>query len=208
MELLKTSRILIGCVVATALAGAGWYLLHTRAAAEMPPIAASGGSEALEVQIEPIPYWLQNDLQWGAETIGGSYERMATAGCTVTCVAMALSSLGFQTSPLQLCRDLKAQDGFTAQGYLIWGTVESVTNHETRIEFPALTHGAIDAALLENRPVIAKIMLGGTVPHWVLIVGKDGPEYLVMDPLNAKRTLLRLSDRSSKIYAVRVLRQA
>lgn len=54
----------------------------------------------------------------------------------------------------------------------------------------------------------AKIMLGGTVPHWVLIVGKDGPEYLVMDPLNGERTLLRLSDRSAKIYAVRVLRQA
>lgn len=205
---MKTSRILIGCVVATAIGGAGWYVLRTRTTAEMPPIASSGGSDALNVRIEPIPYWLQNDPQWGAETIGGSNERMATAGCTVTCVAMALSSLGYQTNPLQLCRDLKDREGFTGQGYLIWGTVGSVTNHETRIEFPALTHGAIEAALLENRPVIAKIMLGGTIPHWVLIVGKDGPEYLVMDPLNGERTLLRLSDRSAKIYAVRVLRQA
>jgi hypothetical protein len=133
---------------------------------------------------------------------------MAAAGCTVTCVAMALSSLGYETNPLQLCRDLKGRAGFTDQGYLIWSAIGSVTNGGTRVEFPELTHEAIDTALKQERLVISKIMLGGTIPHWVLIVGKEGPDYLIVDPLNGERTLLKLSERSTRIYAVRILRRA
>ena len=172
-----------------------------------PPIASLGGSDSLDVQIDSIPYWLQYDPQWGNETIGGSNESMAAAGCTVTCVAMALSSFGYQTDPLRLCRDLKARNGFTEEGYVIWSTVESITNRKVAVEFPALRHDAIDAALPEGRPVLAKVMLRGTIPHWVLIVGKAGKEFLIIDPLNGQQTRLRLSERSEKIHSIRVLRR-
>ena len=47
---------------------------------------------------------------------------------------------------------------------------------------------------------------GGLVPHWVLIVGKDGREYLVKDPLDSSKTVTRLSMRSEKIEAIRTFR--
>jgi hypothetical protein len=64
----------------------------------------------------------------------------------------------------------------------------------------------IDAELAAKRPVIAKIMLMETIPHWVLIVGKDGREYLALDPLNQQRKVIKVSSRSRAIYAVRVFR--
>ncbi|MHB1344630.1 MAG: hypothetical protein ACYCX3_09770 [Thermoleophilia bacterium] len=42
------------------------------------------------------------------------------------------------------------------------------------------------------------------VPHWVLLVGKEEGEYLAMDPLNRQMELVRLSERSAAIEAVRV----
>ena len=192
-------------IVLIAVISATWYF-HTRTAQEMDPIASSGGSDSLSIRIEHVPYWLQNDPRWGAETIGGSNERMAAAGCTITCLAMSISYLGYQTDPQQLCRDLKHQDGFTDQGYIKWDAVKVVTSGKLRVEFPNLTHEAIEAALHEKKPVIAKIMLSAKVPHWVLIIGKEESEFIIIDPLNPERKLLRLSDRSAQIYALRVVR--
>jgi hypothetical protein len=202
----KKAYLLFGIGIITAALCAGAYVRWTRNVPE-PAIASFGGSDSLDVRIDSIPYWLQYDPQWGHETIGGSNESMAEAGCTVTCVAMVLSSFGYQTDPLQLCRDLKARNGFTEDGYVIWSTVESIANRGIAVEFPALRHDAIDALLHEGTPVLAKVMLRGTIPHWVLIVGKTGKEFLIIDPLNGQQSRLRLSERSEKIYALRVLRR-
>jgi hypothetical protein len=203
----KKSYLVAGLLAIVLLAGVAWYGLRSRDAPE-PPIASSGGSESLDRSIEGVPYWLQNDPRWGSETIGGSDESMAAAGCTVTCAAMALAYLGHQTTPLDLCRELKARDGFTSQGYLVWDRVAALTNGAARVTFPPLTHATLDEAIREGQPVIAKVMLGERVPHWVLIVGKRGSEYLAIDPLNTDRETIRLSDRAARIHAVRVIRRA
>ena len=202
---MKKGRILVACVVVAVLLVMGWLLFRERATQPIAPLSSSIQAGSLEINIESVPYWLQNDPEWAAETIGGSNEPMAAVGCTVTCVAMALSAIGYQTNPLQLCRDLKDRNGFTDQGLLIWNKIEAVTNGGFRVEFPLLTHDSIEAALRKNSPVIAQIMLGGTVPHWVLIVGKEGSEYLIIDPLNTARRRIRLSDRSGEIHAIRVV---
>lgn len=48
-------------------------------------------------------------------------------------------------------------------------------------------------------------MIRGTVAHWVLIVGKDGSEYLIKDPLDDGKELDTLSSYRSGIYAIRVI---
>jgi hypothetical protein len=190
-----------------ALAGGAYYALRMRSVPDAP-IPSSGGAADVTGTIGGIPYWLQGEPEWGDETLGGSGESMAAAGCTVTCVAMALTSLGHRVTPLELCRGLKARDGFTRQGYLVWAKVAELTNGGVRVAFPPLEYASVDDALRRERPVIAKIMLGGRVPHWVLVVGKRGSDYVVMDPLDANRSLVRLSDRSAHIHAIRVLERA
>jgi len=44
------------------------------------------------------------------------------------------------------------------------------------------------------------------VQHWVLLVGRDGQEFLMKDPLDEKKTLKPLSSLGSKILAVRVVK--
>jgi hypothetical protein len=67
------------------------------------------------------------------------------------------------------------------------------------------TQGDIDAAIETRRPVLVKVFINHVVPHWVLLVGKEGTEYLMRDPLNERKTLMRLSHYGSDIYGVRVV---
>lgn len=133
---------------------------------------------------------------------------MSRVGCTLSCVAMGPTKLGRPTDPSRLCADLKSRNGFTIDGLVIWSKVEEVTGHKFKIGFPALSHRTIDQESRSENPVIAKIMLGGRIPHWVLIVGKDGQEYLIMGLLNGDKSLLKLSSRSDNIYGIRALRKA
>lgn len=143
------------------------------------PISSVGGEYLTVSGVGPVPYYLQNDPAWAADSIGGSEETMGAAGCTVTSIAMGVSALGHPMDPGEVCTHLKAIDGFTRPGQVIWSAVGKITEGQIRIEVPSLSHGVIDGELSEGRPVIAKIMLTETVPHWVLIVGKEGREYLV-----------------------------
>ena len=193
---------LLACVILAAAA----FLLLRPGAREGSPLDARGGSVGLGVMIRGVPYYLQNDPQWAAEPIGGSNEQMASAGCTVSALAMGLTAVGHPVNPPTLSRELKRRGGFTANGFVIWRAVSEATGGRVKVELPTLSHEAIDAELSKNRPVIAKILLQDRIQHWVLIVGKQGADYLIMDPLNGEKSLLRLSDRSSAIHAIRVLR--
>ncbi|MBX7223569.1 MAG: C39 family peptidase [Blastocatellia bacterium] len=203
---MKKTYLFVALAVIVLLLAGGAILFLRRKTPPSDPIPVQGGSAQASLALTGIPYFLQNDPQWGNQALGGSNESMAAAGCTVTCTAMALHTAGISLDPLQLCTALKQRNGFTQQGYLVWDTIGSLTNGKVRVEFPPLTHEAIETELAAKRPLIAKIMLAEKIPHWVLIVGKQGGEYLIMDPLNSDKTLLRLSTRTSRIYAVRVLR--
>lgn len=172
-----------------------------------PQISTGSGTTQLATTAGTIPYYLQHDPKWGSQTIGGSQESMAAVGCTITCVAMGLSALGHPVDPSQVCDQLKNRNGFTERGYLIWSKVGEITNGKIQIGIPEVSHAVIDGELTKRRPVIVKILLAPTIPHWVLIVGKEGQEYLAMDPLNDDKRLVKLSELSDSIEAVRVFRQ-
>lgn len=201
----RSILISVGILACVILATAAFLLLRP-SQSQSSPIAARGGSGNLGVAIRGIPYYLQNDPQWAAEPIGGSNEQMAAVGCTVSALAMGLTAVGHPVDPLTLSRELKQHGGFTANGFVIWGAVGEITNGRVKVELPALSHEAIDAELSKNRPVIVKILLQDRIQHWVLVVGKQDTDYLIMDPLNGEKSLMRLSDRSSAIHAIRVLK--
>jgi hypothetical protein len=64
----------------------------------------------------------------------------------------------------------------------------------------------IDAALKNNQPVIAKVFIDRTIPHWVLLVGKEKTEYFIRDPLGDGKSLRQLSFYGSDVQAIRILK--
>ncbi|TDU72858.1 hypothetical protein EI77_01324 [Prosthecobacter fusiformis] len=65
----------------------------------------------------------------------------------------------------------------------------------------------MDRALERGEYPVIKFILPAGIPHWVVVVGKDGYEYLVQDPLVASAKPVPLSIRASGIYSVRVVRR-
>lgn len=152
------------------------------------------------------PIYLQNDPRWKEDKIGGSQETLGAVGCTVCCVSMALAHYGIYWPPDKLNALLKKHQGYTSQGWLKWHTVSRLTHHAIEFSIPNQPHWSlIDAALQANEPVIAKIKLYGLFFHWVLIVKKQDNEYWVKDPLGDGKTLDKLSQFNSKIYAIRIV---
>ncbi|MBN2685166.1 MAG: hypothetical protein JXR40_07790 [Pontiellaceae bacterium] len=170
------------------------------------PISAQGG-ERLSITLTPLPpYFLQTDERWKNEKIGGSGESIASIGCTLCCVSMSLSQNGYEIDPGTLNYKMVSVQGYTDQGWLKWNRISRALGRKTEVSVPSRpTHKAIDHTLRDNQPVIAKIMLNEAIPHWVLIVGKNGREYVVMDPLNREKTLVPLSTLSKTIHSIRMV---
>jgi hypothetical protein len=112
-------RLLLALIAVAAVIALVAVMLATRRGAKESSLLAAGGRVMMVSLAATTPYCLQNDPQWGAETIGGSDEPMAGSGCTVACVAMGLSALGHQMNPSQACAKLKQQNGFTSDGLII-----------------------------------------------------------------------------------------
>jgi ABC-type bacteriocin/lantibiotic exporter with double-glycine peptidase domain len=151
-------------------------------------------------------FYLQTDARWANERIGGSGETLRAVGCTVCCLSMALAQHGVALDPSALNQRLKEADGFTAQGWLKWGAVRTATEGKVHVRVPdEATEADVAAALQAGNPVLVKVALGNGVLHWVLVVGREGREYLVKDPLGDGRSLKLLSSFQSEILAVRVV---
>lgn len=160
----------------------------------------------IPISLEPI--YLQKDPRWQEDTIGGSQETIGEVGCTLCCVSMALAHYDIQLMPDQLNELLKANQGYTQQGWLKWHTVSQVTRHQIRFTIPSKPRtDLIEAALRAGEPVIAKIYLWQTQPHWVLIVGKQGNDYLVKDPLGDGQSTDYLSAVNGAIQAIRIMKK-
>jgi len=153
-----------------------------------------------------VPIYLQTDSRWANQTIGGSGESMGSVGCTVCCISMALVHHGVESDPATLNGWLKSHGGYTERGWVKWAAAEEYTGNIVRIRIPGRpSHRAIDRALESGNPVIAKIALPSQIHHWLLIVGREGVEYLVKDPLGDGDRLIFLSSYASNILAIRIV---
>lgn len=191
------------------LAGAAAAIAVVALAAIAPlkrgPIDARGG-RTMHVPAMVTPHFMQTDPRWGSAMLGPTSESLAASGCTVCCLSMALARYGVDIPPGELNRRIEALDGFTEVGWLKWSSVAKITGGRFVAETPsAPRYDEIDDAIESGWPILAKIRLRSIVPHWVLIVGKEGTEYLARDPLVEHR-LVRVSERSAVIEAARMVR--
>jgi hypothetical protein len=180
-----------------------WFLKKPQ---QIQSIPATGGISQERYQLSESPFFLQTDVRWSKDEIGGSRETLRAVGCTICSVSMALAYHGIEMMPNQLNEKLKEKEGYTEQGWLKWNKIAELTDKKVRIEIPEkLSHETIDKALKAGQPVVAKVFLNRFITHWVLIVGKSGQEYLIKDPLGDGKSLEMLSKFGSDIYAIRIV---
>lgn len=175
-----------------------------------PSIDAVGG-ESLQIRLADVPRtFCQTDSRWAEVELGTSGCKLGTHGCLVCSTAMATSSLGVRLSPPELNERLKRHNGFQPQGWLIWNAVHRVTDGRLTADYHTRPrHEWIDEALKAGSfPVIAYPLPNGA-RHWVLVVGKEGLDYLVRDPLTDEpKKPVKLSTLTDRILAVRVVKKA
>lgn len=151
-----------------------------------------------------VGYFLQMDPKWASAKLGTSNFTLAQQGCTITDVAMVLNYLGYKTNPALLNQQFTENSLYDEDGNLLWFKLEDLypVQYKHRRVFSSKT---IEKNLRNEILPIVKVKLAeGDFDHWVLIVGADGEDFLVMDPLNKNKTVTKLSDYG-KVYAYRAI---
>lgn len=169
------------------------------------PLPPSGGMWFAHRVELPVPSFRQNDPRWGRDPIGATRDTLGGQGCAVASAAMVLASYGADTDPQRLNGWLSANGGYTPEGWLYWeraadavpGTAEKAYENKP-------SYFLIDWNLRHGNPVIIRLHLPGRTTHFVVIMGKDGWDYLITDPGagNAKG-VYPLKEIGSKIEALR-----
>ena len=169
-------------------------------------ISSSGGHYFVHRVVSPIPFFSQDDPRWSLELLGPTYETIGQAGCAVTSAAMVLSAYGVDTDPDRLNQYLIATGGYTDDGSLYWEKAAAIApagQVEKAYEDPP-SYALIDQNVLAGNPVIVRLTLPNGRTHFVVIVGKEGWNYLVQDPARSSSFgIYPLRDLTSTIEALR-----
>ncbi|CAN5365029.1 hypothetical protein BH09VER1_BH09VER1_54660 [soil metagenome] len=169
-------------------------------------LPTTGGSP-MTVQIAAPPF-LQWDTRWSDEKLGQSEEKIGATGCTLCAVSMAINSQGFKNDPASLNKLLIKNGGYTTSGLLIWGSLPAVTKGQFGVQVADHpTYEVIDRQLAQGNPVIAKVLFGDAIWHWVLICGKQDKQYLINDPLGSGPSHQDMANYPKGIFAVRFLQR-
>jgi SH3 domain-containing protein/peptidase C39-like protein len=138
-----------------------------------------------------LVYLSQQDPQWKSDILGfgDSGDTIGYVGCALTSVAMLLSGHGYPETPKTLNQKLKNVKGFAGAG-IYWGAVSQIYPHvNVKSNISCTTSDAplnlIDAALAAGQPAIVQVdhsNAPGIQTHWVVLYGKKGDDYLMLDP--------------------------
>jgi len=198
--------LLVAALAVGAFLGWRWVEEWTATAT---PLATSGGLYFPQTVLHDVPHFAQADSRWGKNRLANGPSTLAGEGCAVASAAMVLASYGADLDPGSLNKFLQGNGGFTKNGWLYW---------EKAAEFPPAaaehlyeadaSHFLIDWNLLRGNPVIVRLRYPDGITHFVVIVGKQGYEYLIRDPgYRYKDGLYFLSEFGSPIEALRFYRQ-
>jgi len=148
----------------------------------------------------------QQDARWkdnhfGTTTIGAD-------GCLITCVSMMLKHLGYDTDPARLNTWLIANSGYSGNLF-VWASIERLL---PGLKFTAKYTGPqldkIDESLAKKIPVMVHVDYNPDTSlveqHWVLVVGKSGAYYVIIDPRDGSRVRFEdvYGDPATHIYNV------
>lgn len=129
----------------------------------------------------------QYDEHWGGISLGSSYETIASAGCTTTCLAMAYSYLEGVVSTPDI---MEERLYYNSDGLLSFPKVYTKSSDGDYLS-------AAYEKLKEKIPVLIGGKKDDGSPHWVLIMGYAGAgtelkteDFLIHDPASEERYTL------------------
>ena len=138
-----------------------------------------------------LVYLSQQDPLWKQDVLGfgDPEDTIGYLGCALTSVAILLSGHGYSETPKTLNQKLKSVNGFVSAA-IRWGSVSQIyPNVTVRSNISCTTSPAplelIDAAIKSGQPAIVQVdssPANGIQTHWVVVYGKKGDDYLMLDP--------------------------
>lgn len=153
--------------------------------------------------------YAQDDPAWANETLGGSGESLAEAGCLISATAMALTNFGYEMNPSELNTKLKRSGGYTREGWLIWSHIPKVTDGKYRaLLYNSGSPAFVDRCLAAGQYPLVRYTLFGGIPHWVIVIKKSGGEYYVRDPLQESDAPILFAKAADKMKSVRCIAKA
>lgn len=154
---------------------------------------------------QEVQFFLQNDQKWKDELLGDSGQNLAQVGCLVSVLASDIDYLGYNTNPSDLNRLFNLNGIYTSSGEVIWNKIsEAIPNIKYDYK-RVFTSRTLENDLENGRLPIVKVKYKKTgIFHWVLIIGSDNKDFLIMDPLNQNKEVIRLGAHG-RVYAYRVL---
>ena len=160
------------------------------------------GGRYFEDRVEiSVPAFAQDDPRWSDVRLGPSTDTLGEEGCAVTSAAMVAAFYGIKTDPRQMNAFLTRTGGLSDEGLIDWSRVPSIApDHLELVYNGGPSYELIDSNVLAGNPVIAVFPLPGGGYHFVVIVGKEGRDYLIRDPAaSASRRAYHLRDRTDRI---------
>jgi hypothetical protein len=172
-------------------------------------ISSSGGRYFIHRLAIPVPVFTQNDPRWTFDLLGPTYQTVGQTGCAITSAAMVLASYGVDTDPHRLNLFLNTTGGYTPNGWLYWEKAADIAPmgqvEKAYEDLPS--YALIDQNLLAGNPVIIRLTLQNGTTHFVVLVGKQGWNYLVQDPARSPSWgVYPLKDLTDHIEALRFFR--
>jgi Peptidase_C39 like family len=169
--------VLAAIAAATIIVSAWYYYVGAR------KIPSTGGLYFFSKLVLPVQRFAQGDPRWADDELGPAPSTMGEEGCAVSSAAMVLAFYGQDVDPGRLNAFLSSNGGYTPQGWLYWEKAAEYHPGLARHAYEDLpSYYLIDSNLERGNPVIVRIHLSNGITHFVVIVGKDGFDYLIQDP--------------------------
>ena len=162
-----------------------------------------------QTEIEPLSetVYLQNDDRWKDEYLAETSYTLGSQGCLTCVVAMDLCYLGYDVIPTDVNEAFIESDAYTQNGELIWYKINSAYD-DIEYDYKKLFNSRTISNDLENGILpIVKVRYKKTgIFHWVLIVGADEEDFLILDPLEKSKKPIHLGEHG-RVYAYRVIKK-
>lgn len=197
-------RIALFVALLVVLIGAGTAgAIYEFGKRQVPP---SGGCYFLGRVELPVSLYLQGDPQWGEDQLGNSVHTVGQVGCAMTSAAMVMKYYGFDTDPGRLNIFLRENGGYDEDNDLRWEGPTALAPDRVRHVYEDLpSYYLMDANLLRGNPVIVRMRFPNGITHFVVVMGKEGFDYLIRDPSSAglRKGVYPLKEVCNNIEALR-----
>jgi uncharacterized protein YoxC len=121
----------------------------------------------------------QNDAQWKALKHGTSNSTIGSTGCTITALAMALASIGYDENPKTANQKLTENGGYSSGNLLLWTAIEKIWPRAKFLwrgkTYTTDDNAKVADAIKKYGSCLVEVdatPIGGT-KHWVLYIGNQ-----------------------------------